>query len=305
MMDRLLENDTVLKILSLLVAIFVWVQVNTGASQVVQRHLGPVAVSWSVPPERNLTVLSIRPSTVTVLIQGPPSIVTNATSAGAWVDLSKLTHPGTFTMRVEASVPTGSQLVQVIPRDVVVAVDAVKTRHYHAVLEQEGMPPGGYGVVSLGSGPRVVSVTGPGHLVDQVSNVIGKVEVAGQTANFSEQVILFPVNSRGQVVNHLQVSPEVMTVPVTILPEKTVPVVVHYTGRPANGLTVTGIEVSPGQVTVAGAADVLAGVAAVDTKPVPLAGAAETFTVRARLALPAGVEVVGPDTVDVTIAIGS
>jgi YbbR domain-containing protein len=305
MMDRLLENDTVLKILSLLVAIFVWVDVNGGASQLVQRKLGPEALSWSVPATRNLTVLSIRPSTVYVWIQGPPNTTTNATAVGAWVDLSKLTAPGTYTLPVEASVPQGSTLVEVQPKYVVVTVDSVITRRFHVLLKPVGTPPPGYGVVAVGTPPHPAAVTGPGHLVKQVAAVEGKLDVAGNTTSFSEQVILFPVNAKGQVVPDLQVSPEVVTVPVTVLPEKTVPVVVHYTGQPAAGLTVTGIQVSPGQVTVAGSAAALAGIAAIDTKSVNLAGQDKTFTVRAHLVVPPGVEVVNPTTVEVTIGIGS
>jgi YbbR domain-containing protein len=306
MMDRLLENDTVLKILSLLVAIAVWVQVNTGPSGTppVRQWLGPLTVSWSLPSNPHLTVLGIRPDTVHVLVQGPPANMANVASTEAWVNLTKLTGPGTYTMQVAASVPTGDTALQVQPKEVVVTVDSVSTRHYRAALQVVGQPPGGYGVIGVSTPSRTVSVTGPSRYLTQVNRVVGKVAVSGQTSLFHEQVILFPVNQKGQVVPHVQVSPEVRTVTVAILPEKTVPVVVKYTGRPGSGLTIRGITVSPNQVTIAGSAGLLAGVAAIDTAPVSVAGATSTVTANQHLQLPSGLQVVGSPTVNVTITIG-
>lgn len=307
MMDRLLENDTVLKILSVLVAVFIWFTVNfhPGGPQL-ERRLGPVPISWSVPSRRDLTVLSIRPATVTIFIQGSPSVVDNAAATGAWVDLARITAPGTYTMHVEAAVPTGSNLVQVVPRDVLVTVDVVVTRHFHPVLTPVGAPADGYGLVRLGGAARTVAVTGPSRYVDMVHAVVGRVVVSGETADFQAQVILVPVNARGLPVSRVQVSPEVLDVPVRILPEKTVPVIVRYQGHPAAGLSVTGIQVSPGRVTVAGPAADLAGLVAVETVPVNVAGANRAVTAQAALNLPPGLQVVGSGrTVEVTIAIGS
>jgi YbbR domain-containing protein len=307
MMDRLLENDTVLKILSVLVAVFIWFTVNfhPGGPQL-ERRLGPVPISWSVPSRRDLTVLSIRPASVTIFIQGSPSVVGGAATAGAWVNLASITAPGTYTLHVEAAVPTGSSLVQVVPRDVVVTVDVVVTRHFHPVLTPVGTPADGYGLVRIGGTERAVAVTGPSRYVKMVRAVVGRVGVSGETTNFQAQVILQPVNARGVPVSHVQVSPEVLDVPVKILPEKTVPVVVRYAGHPATGLTVTGIQVSPGRVTVAGPAAALAGLSAIDTVPVNVGGARHDVTAEAALSLPAGLQVVAPArTVEVTIAIGS
>ena len=305
MMDRLLENDMVLRILAILVALAVWVQVNDAlgvSPKPVQRRVPDVPIVWSVPPP-NLTVIGVRPSTVTVEIQGQPNTI--GTVANAWVNLGAVTAPGTYSEVAAASVPAGATVVQVLPREVVVTVAALETRHFRADLVQVGSPPGGYGVVTMGAVDRTVSVSGAAPYVHQVRKVMGKVSVVGQQTSFTEQVLLFAVNAQGKAVGHVQLSPDILTVPVTIAAEKTVPVVVRYNGKPSAGFTVSGIRASPATVTVTGPASLLAGIAAVDTHAVSVSGANRTVTTTATLSLPTGVQAVGPSTVKVTITIGA
>src|SRR5579875_1491687 len=70
--DRLLENDLVVKIVSVLLAIALWFQVVVGqgaSSRDVQRVIPGVAVSWrNLPPD--LAVVSVDPKTVTVTVRG-------------------------------------------------------------------------------------------------------------------------------------------------------------------------------------------------------------------------------------------
>jgi YbbR domain-containing protein len=306
MMDRLLENDTVLKILSLLVAIAVWVSVNNPrfSPQFVRRPIKNVPVATSAP-NRNLTVVSVKPSRVTVTIQGPASS-NLGTVRNAWVQLANITRPGIYALKVEAAVPTGTKPVRVQPAEVLVNVEQIVNRRYPVSLVPVGAPPGGYGVVSLGGGRTYeATVSGASGLVDEVKEVVGKITIVGEQSSFFARVILSAVNQKGTPVANVQVTPEILTVPVTILPEKTVPIVVRYIGKPTAGFSVTGISVNPNSVTLAGPSSELSTISAVDTDAVDISGASHGVTVTKHLALPRGVQVVGRDTVSVTISIGS
>ena len=302
MTDRLLENDTALKILSVLIAIAIWVQVNTGVPRQADRRLGQVPVTWIGAPD-HYTVLGMQPATVAILIKGSPSTVTQSIHVGAWVDLAHITKPGTYSLPVTASMPPGTSLVSVTPPDVTVTVDSITAKKFSVKTVAQGHVASGYGIMAMTPVSPAVEVSGPSHDVAAVAHVDARVNVSGQTGNLEAQVTLVAVNAAGHTVPQVTVSPSLMDVAVTVSPEKVLPVVVKYHGTPGTGFVVGPISVSPGRVTVFGPASALSGMTVVDTNPVTISGRTASITKRVHLALPSGVTAT-PSTVRATVSIG-
>ena len=120
-MDKYLENNWVLRILALILAIGVWSQVYP--------PMNPVAshVVTDVP----VTVINVRPGTtaepvdrnVTVDLRGTESVLTNLRSGQivAQVDIRK-GGPGVHRETVVVYVPAGSEVIWTRPQTVVVDV---------------------------------------------------------------------------------------------------------------------------------------------------------------------------------------
>jgi YbbR domain-containing protein len=285
------------------VAVAIWVGVNANTPQAAERQLGPVGVAWLLPDHSRLTVVTIRPTEVTIKIKGSGSAV-DSNAAEALVNLQQVTRPGTYSEKVQVTVPTGTSLVSVTPATVEVTLEEEISRTFAVHVEASGSPMQGYGVLAMHLVQRDATVSGPSNQVDKVHAVVARVPVSGQSASFSTQVALAAVNAAGAPVKGVQVTPALRTVNVTLSPVKTLPVTVKYSGTPATGLTVTQIEVSPLHIQVYGTASALAGLTAVFTNPVNIAGANANVTTEASLNLPSGVTLAVPDTVAVTIDIG-
>ncbi len=302
MTDRLLENDTALKILSVLIAIAIWVQVNSGVPRQVNRKLGPVPVTW-LAATNHYTVLGMHPASVTILIEGSPTSVTQSIHAEAWVDLAHITKPGSYSLPVSASVPPGTSLVSVTPPDVTVTVDSITAKKFSITPVPQGHVASGYGIVAMTPVSTVVEVSGPSHDVAAVAHVDARVNVSGQTGNLEAQVALVAVTASGHAVPQVTVSPSLMDVAVTVSPEKVLPVVVKYHGTPGPGFVVGAITVSPSRVAVFGPASALSGMTSVYTDPVTISGSTTSVTKQVHLALPTGVTA-DPTTVRAMVAIG-
>ncbi len=302
MTDRLLENDTALKILSVLIAIAIWVQVNSGVPRQVDRRLGPVPVTW-LAATNHYTVLGMHPASVTILIKGSPTTVTQSIHAEAWVDLAHITKPGTYSLPVSASVPPGTSLVSVTPVTVTVTVDSITAKKFNITTVPQGHVASGYGIVAMTPVSTAAEVSGPSRDVAAVAHVEARVNVSGQTSNLEAQVTLVAVNAAGHTVPQVTVSPSLMDVAVTVSPEKTLPVIVKYHGAPGTGFVVGPISVDPSRVTVFGPASTLSGMTSVDTNPVTISGRTASVTKRVHLALPSGVTA-SPSSVRATVSIG-
>ncbi len=308
-MDRFLENDTVLKIVSVVMAILLWVIVSSSnPTQTTNRSFGPIPLSQSSLTRSNLLVGTLDPNTVTVTLKGSPQSVQNASvrQIAAFVDLGDIVRAGTYSVPVRVSVPEATSLVSVVPNHIVVTVEQLGTKRYSVALRPIGTPAPGYEVKSSIAGIKEAAVSGPTNNLAEVRAVIADVSVGGRTTGFQEQVILLPVNKRNQVVPDVQVSPNLVTATVVIAaipPQKTVPIVVKYTGTPATGYQVGQITVSPTTVSITGTTTALDPISQIDTASVSVAGQNSTVTETVPLVFPKGISGITIDKVTVTVTI--
>lgn len=310
MMDRLLENNTVLKVLSVIVAIFIWFQAGAASSTTISRAISPVAVGFpSIQP--GLTVLSVSPANVTVEIKGTPSAVESSTTASqvsASVILSSVKGPGTYLMKVSASVPPGMGVVSVTPGMVDVTVAKMGQQKAPVSIHVAGSPAIGYELSGYQPNITEATISGPTGALSQVKDVVGTLTLDARKSPFTRQVVLHAVNAQGAVVPRVLVDPPTASVSATIQlrpPQKVLPVIGQLSGQPAPGYKVTNISVYPSSVTLSGTKHTLASIAHVYATPVSIAGATTSKTVSVPVVVPKGTTLVSAGQVTVSVTIQS
>ncbi len=308
-MDRFLENETIVKILAVVMAILLWFIVSSSnPAQISHRTFVSIPLSETSLGRANLTVASVVPSVVNVTVKGSPQSVDSAKvqDFGAFVRLGGIVHAGTFSLPVGVTMPTGTSLVSVVPNHVVVTVDQLGTKKLPVALHLLGTPAPGYEVKSSTASLKTASINGPTTELDLVRHIIADVSIGGHSSGFQEQVILLPVNKHGQVVPHVQVSPNLVSASVSIAaipPHKKVPVVVKYSGVPATGYTIQSISVSPTSVDITGTTAAISAVTAIDTQPVSVSGQTSSIAETMTLVFPKGTSALTVNKVTVTITI--
>lgn len=306
MTDRLLENNTVLKVLSVIVAIFIWFQAR-GVAQPINRTLTSVAVGYTTLNSK-YTVLSINPAVVTVTIKGLTQTVnsTTASDVSALINLSNVKASGTYSMKVSATVPTGITPVSVTPNHVVVTIARIGKKKVPLVVHVSGDPSTGFMLNNYNESLKDATITGPSTALSQVRAVTGTLALSGHNATFTQQLVLQPVNAAGRTVSKVQVVPPTVNVTANIqkkLPEKVLPVVSQLTGQPKTGYTISQISVYPSTITVSGNTSALSGLTHVYTVPVNVSGATKTLTESVSLQTPKGTTLVSSGQVTVTVTI--
>ena len=312
MMDRLLDNDTVLKILSVLAAIFLWLQVNGATTHTrppeKQVAVGPLTLQWSPPKGSNLTVTSMHPSAVDVQLQGPSKSLSSVKRGNvtAWVNLSNITRPGTYTLPIVSSSPPGTTSVSIAPAQVTVTLDQMGTRKLPVTVEPQGSTPAKYEVQSLVPQISRAVISGPMQDLNRVKKVVATVPVAGHNADFQDQSMLVPVAANGETVSHVEVSPPMVSVAATIRrkpPEVTVGVVVRISGHPSAGYAISSIAVTPRQLTITGPKSVIGKISTVYTTAISVSGMTGPVKGSIPVTLPASVSAVNGNLVQVSIDI--
>ncbi len=309
MMDRLLENDTFLKILSVLVAIFLWLQVDGVTSHPVlkQETLGPMPVQVSLPRGSDLSLITLKPNTVSVVLEGSSKSLDGVKrdDVSAFVILKGVTNPGTYTLPMAAAVPSGTRTLNIVPDQVTVSVDEIGSRRMPVTVSAQGSVPSKYEVTSMVPSVGEVTLSGPKQDLNQVQRVVATVPVAGHTQGFEDQTLLVPEAASGTAVSHVEVNPPMVSVDSVIRlkpPEVTIGVVLRVSGHPAAGYTITSIAVTPNHLTITGPATVIQKITTIYTSAIDVSGVTGAISGTIPVKLPPGVSSVsGSDLVHVAV----
>ena len=306
-MDRLLQNETFVRVLSLVVAIAVYLVSQGAASGTIERGISGVPVTWT-GLGAGLAVGSLQPTTVTVTVTGAAALVNalNTTGVSASVNLAGA-NPGDKPYFVQVFLPPGLQFVATTPADVSVIVEAIQTQQFQVSVQTSGTPAKGFGVTgtpTVAGSPVVVS--GPASAMQQVVGVVATVPVSSASSDFTVSATPVPVDAAGKPIAGVTVTPAQVQVSVAIgaiVPQKVVPVQVQEQGTPATGFVVAGVSASPAQVTLLGPQGVLAGITGATAQAVSVAGATGTVRQNVGIIEPPGLTGVVPSEVTVTVTI--
>ena len=231
---RGLQRNGGLRLISLLLAIGLWIFVNAGQRGSLESFNVPVSYR-NLPP--HMVITSHPPQSVKIEVTGPRTLLS-------------LIDPGRLTLRLDLTgvsigqmalrvnpeafnVPRQTTVVGVVPSQIVLDVDQITTRDVPIRVTLSGMPASGYRVSGTDVDPRVTTVRGPSRDLAHLDDVETEpIEVIDATSNLDRRVDLTMPFGRARL------DPSEATVSVSIGPiirEKefrAVPIAVHNNDFP-------------------------------------------------------------------------
>ena len=287
-------------------AVAVWISSVTSADPDQTRTLDasvPVQVigqssnlvfSESIPKEVEVTLRA--PRSVWTLIEDDPSIVR------AILDVSGLSS-GEHSLDLQIQVNARPvQIVSVSPKTFTFTLEPLITKSMDVDLRIAGEAAVGYQIGDVNLDPVTVVVSGAQSQVQKVTRTRVSIDLNRIRENFDQSIKVEVLDDRGQTVNGVTVSPETVHVVVPVSQQggyRDVAVKVTTLGRVASGYHLTDISVSPPVVTIYSTdpeiVNSLPGV--LETQPLDLQNAQDDITTRLKLSLPAGISVIGEQTV--------
>ena len=194
--------------------------------------------------------------------------------------------------------PQGFQVISTSP-------ESTKVRDIKIDLIASGAAGKGLSLDEMYPETYSVAVTGPQSVVESVSQLIGHVELSGQTNDFTIGVPLLPVDESGRSVPGLTIEPEKVMVDVFLkqgIEKKTVPIQPNINGEPANGFKLGTVSMNPARVEISGSRENVDGVNSISTEEISVAGENSTVKKDVQLILPDGITVENPSvTIEIKI----
>lgn len=298
-LDRLLSRRWVSILISLLMAVLLWVIVILQQPTQTYMITVPVSYDYNSPlyTAASLDITERNNLSVNVLIKGDSSVLSNVSAADIvvypdYTDVSRSGTPGEYTLPLRARRSDNSlqkfEIDSITPGNVEITFAQIGTQKYPVEIDASIDPAEGYYLGEKQASPTEVTLRGPVEELARVKRVAARVESAEPRDRtmldsaglefFDENGELVPPGS----ITVLEGDQVEVTIP--ILKIKEVPLRFEFSNVPAGyDPSVLRASISPATIRIAGAADLVDGIESINAGFINLTriqlGKAETLRI--------------------------
>ena len=309
MIDRLLQNNTAVKILSIILAFILWLYIagdTTGAPgfDLTRDFIRGVTVE-TYNLAGNLEIADMVEE-VDVAVQGPSERLVGLTpdDLEIYLDLGGL-RGGEHQVKVRGNAPYGVEIENIYPSQIQVTIDEIITRQMEVTPQVEGEPVEGYVISDVQVEPESILLEGASRILVNVEELWAVVNISELEEDSDLTVPLKPVDDTGEEITGIEITPSEVEVFVKVdYLEKEVPVEVNIEGELPEGLEIKSIEVEPERVVLLGDEELLDEVNKVKTAVLDLSDKEETFSQEIELEVPQGTSLEIEPRASVMVVIG-
>ncbi len=243
---------------------------------------------------------------VTLTLDGSPEEIARLTdtTVSAWVDLSHA-KPGTtapLPVHLAGLPPTVS--VESEPRPVALQLEPRRRRQLGVGAGDIGIAPAGFSFLPPVITPREAVVAGTRAAVGAVVRVAAQADPDQAAGAVDDDFTLVALDSSGSPVGDVTLTPPTVHVRMELaraLSRKTLIVSANVVGTLSAPYRFGNIEASPATVVAEGRPEQLAAVGTLTTRPVDVTGATKDIVRRVAPIVPAGITLLPPGPITVTI----
>lgn len=304
---RLFDDDTAIKILSIILAVLMWLYVMNEQNPQVTYIIKDVPVKLVNLDEEKLVLKDESAEfKVNVKVRGRRSLVSDLKSDDISAEMNmKGRIEGENLIRVDVVVPPNIELIDVYPREILVTLEAVIEEERPVTVEVTGTTAQGFAARPAQVSPQYVTVKGPRSAVEAVNKVVVYIDVSGKDkpiiGNFPFKVL----DKNGKEQKRITFTPQTVEVTVPIVPVANTQIIPNIKGNPPEGYIIRDVRIDPPSIIVTGSEEELANVQSITTEPIDIQDRTSTTTFDVDLIFPNGITSFDEDvrTAKVTVEI--
>jgi len=293
------KKDWVIKVISVLVSIIIWIYVVYFQNPQYETWIKGVPVTRSNMStdfsSGKLKILDSNSDTVNIKVKGTRRTVAKLNNANIKVtaDMISVTKDGSYTLGTNVVFPvSGISIVQKEPYNYEIAVDKVATSKLKIEVKKTGTLKSGYEIDTESITPETVSITAPQSILNTVSKAAVTVDISGKSSDIRGNYLIEFYNASGEKIVNPNISKSVefaegyftltMTKEVEIVPQPTNAEAIEDAGLSVN---INGAKT----VKIKGKSNIISQIDKIYTKPFSFASISEGAARTAELDIPENV----------------
>ncbi|HHT65467.1 MAG: YbbR-like domain-containing protein [Caldicoprobacterales bacterium] len=296
MNSRFLSNNLSLKIISVIVAIILWLYAVSELNPETTKPIYDVPIeiiNMQILNDKNLSLVENPEENVTIRIRGLVNDIrkVNTSNLKAILDLSEIDWTGTrlVELDIEGLLPREVRLDK-IPEIELTINDIIK-KDIPVVIDLSGDGGDGYHVHDATVEPSTITIYGARSLVDSVVQGVVQVKLDQDknTINESHPIKLIDASGNPVESRYLSLRQGSAMVNIPIYPIQDKLVRANVVGEPANGFVVDSVTLDPNRVTVNGASSIIERLSALTTEEINIQGATDDIRRTVNIVLENGI----------------
>lgn len=301
--ERLNKNKWSVKLVSLIMAIFLWSYVMGVVNPVRHIDYRGIEIQFTGVDYINregLSILSPQSPKVNVRIEGTRSELSNVSTRPntivAEANLSGV-RPGENVVNISVSIKEqtgGVRIINVEPSQIVVNIDEIVTENLEISVEPLGNLPEGYTLGNIRVIDNYVRVTAPKTAIDQIVEVVVYPVISDKTETFMINSPIIFLDKNQNEIQNLSSNIETADIEVPIYRLKSVPIRPLVTGTIGQDEKITNIRVVPENVVIRGTTKTIDSISYIETEELNLQDLVGAETHEVDLKLPEGVTMHDP-----------
>lgn len=312
MKNRILDHFG-LKILSLIIAIVVWVIVANVDDYKTTKQISGIDIEFingEAITEKNKVYEVPEGTTIDIVVKGRRKVVENLTSDDfkAVADLSKMSITNAVKVEISAanSLIAKDLTISYANDSVVIAVENKVKKQLPVTVRTAYNVADGFAIRNKTATPNLITVEGAESVVNTIEEVVVDVNVA--SANHSLTAFADPVflDNNGKEIDSAKFTydEEQIEVAVEVLPTKELDIEVKTVGELADGYAIAGVDYQPTSILVVGETADLSKVDEIVIDDIDVADCSEDLETSVNIVdyLPDGIAL-ADDTVDIMIKV--
>ncbi|MBS6194682.1 MAG: hypothetical protein KH828_03760 [Clostridiales bacterium] len=274
MKKKLTENLT-LKIVSVLVAVLIWLFASNASDPVIMENYSArvnVINDDYILKSGKTYRLDETKREVTVYIRGKTSVVTARKDIAVEADMTQIVDlsedSGLVYVPVQFKPVSGISMkdVEIYPKTIPVYIEDMESKEFVITVNTEGKPVTGYEIGECVPSTEKVLIQGPKSMINKIKSVVATVNVNGLASDTKKTASLKLIDQNGSAydeamdyVRFVAVN-EQRTIDVDVKLWKIVDnikIKANYSGTPSYGYQVDKITTTPEEISVAGSEEAL------------------------------------------------
>ena len=257
------ENDMLLRLFALLIAILMWMFVMNEENPDYSKNYSDISVQIEGLEQLNangLTIVSGGNTAIKVKVKGKRDRMTLVSSdkIQAKLSVASITEPGTYNLNYTVQVDVYDVTVATKdPEQVTVEIARLTTKSIPVSVELEGELGEGLSTAGVTATPDAISVKGPEQVVDQIKRAQVKLDLSGVTDSVSTSLSYTFQDANGETVqdDDLTVDTPSVQLEIPLLMTKEVPVTVNFYSSDYLSEDLTEVTINPTTIKVQGDPD--------------------------------------------------
>ena len=294
------KSDITAKILTLVIAIFLWSYVMSDTNPIIEKPVRNVAVTYA-----NTAALDRQG----LVIMGPEEVKINVRVSGQKADMDKFLTSNIFAQvdlsgysEGQVKVPvtvgildqtSGISVLSYEPKEVLFTFDSIITKEIPISITTSGELPEGYVMGDILARPQSILLRGPRTWINEVDSAVALVDITGKKEITNLSVPIKAVTDSGEEVRGVEKEPGIIDMTLPVFKTALVPVQLTTVNELPEGLSLTEITISPEVVMIKGdeSVDLLE---RIETMPIDVNGLLDKTSVEVQLNLPGGISMLDP-----------